>query len=115
MSVHLSGFRSMNIVYVPGATVLPLITSGTSVLSWVELLAPARHTGWSGLATLPYLSPVPANTSRPRLIGRPYVISIHLPPRYVGSAAFGSYLPPISVAAVPAGLAGRRPCATITT
>ena len=43
----------MNIVYVPGATVLPLMTSGTSVLSWVETFAPARQTGASGFATLP--------------------------------------------------------------
>ena len=71
ISVQLFGLRSMNIVYVPGAIVLPLMTSGTSVLSCVELFAPARQTGASGFATLPYLSPVAAEQSRPRLIGRP--------------------------------------------
>src|SRR5271154_3250141 len=37
--VHLPGFRSMNRLYSPGGTVVPLITMGTSVLRRGETLA----------------------------------------------------------------------------
>ena len=41
ISVQWFDFRSMNSVQVPGAVVLPLMTSGTSVLSCVVTFAPA--------------------------------------------------------------------------
>ena len=66
MSVHFSGFKSMNIVYVPGAMVLPLMAIGTSVFSCVVSLAPARQTGASGFTAFPYFSPSPREQSRAR-------------------------------------------------
>src|SRR6478735_1640825 len=87
------------------------MVSGTSVLSCVELFAPARQTGASGFAIFPYCGPGAPNGSRPRRIGRPYVISSQDPPRYTGPSAPGSYLPPTCAAAVPDGLAGFPPCA----
>jgi len=79
ISVHAFGFKSMNIVYSPAAIVLPAMTSGTSVFSRVETFAPARHTGALSFSIFPYVAPDP-QSSRPRLSGRPYRISIHLPP-----------------------------------
>src|SRR5436309_183309 len=53
ISVQLFGFRSMNTLYSPGATVLLLMTSGTSVFSRVVTFAPARHTGAPAYSFLP--------------------------------------------------------------
>jgi hypothetical protein len=53
MSVQLFGFRSTNMLYSPGAIVLPLMTSGTSVLSRVVTFAPARQTGAPAFSFFP--------------------------------------------------------------
>ena len=104
----------MNIVYVPGATVLPLIDERHLGLelgrdSWRRRARPAHR----GSPLCRSSSPGPAEHVAAAL-DRPAVGDLDPLAALVDrlGAPSVSYLPPISVAAVPAGLAGRPPCAT---